>query len=229
MIVKEFNLADLNLKYFVGINQISFDLVKLLTKNKIKNENDALDYIFDVIDHIQDSFQESTIQIFSNQYVLDQNHIFQACYFVELAFFNKLNISNKKNIEFLLYLATNRQIKIGIGAFGIRYEDLESGELSYCIITHKNNLYEINKLILQNLVAEELELKLNHKSIDKFQKIKNFFEITDNQIKVVLNSYGIKTNNKDLTDYNLNDLNLALNDLICEKMTLLSLEKITTD
>ena len=229
MIVKEFNLADLNLKYFVGINQISFDLVKLLTKNKIKNENDALDYIFDVIDHIQDSFQESTIQIFSNQYVLDQNHIFQASYFVELAFFNKLNISNKKNIEFLLYLATNRQIKISIEAFGIRHSDLERGELSYCIISHKNNLHEINDQILQNLFAKDSEVKLNHKSFDKYQKIKNFFEIMDNQIKVVLNSYGIKTNNKEFTNYTLNDLYLALNDLICEKMTLLSLEKITTD
>ena len=229
MIVKEFNLADLNLKYFVGINQISFDLVKLLTKNKIKNENDALDYIFDVIDHIQDSFQESTIQIFSNQYVLDQNHIFQASYFVELAFFNKLNISNKKNIEFLLYLATNRQIKISIEAFGIRHSDLERGELSYCIISHKNNLHEINDQILQNLFAKDSEVKLNHKSFDKYQKIKKFFEITDNQIKVVLNSYGIKTNNKEFTNYTLNDLYLALNDLICEKMTLLSLEKITTD
>jgi tRNA threonylcarbamoyladenosine modification (KEOPS) complex Cgi121 subunit len=229
MIVKEFNIANLNLKYFVGINQISLDLVKLLKKNQIKNENNALDYIFDEIDHIQDSFQESTIQIFLDQYILDQNHIFQACYFVELAFSNKLNISNKKNIEFLLYLATNRQIKIGIRTFGIQHSDLKREELSYCIISYKNNLHEINKQILQNLFAKESEIKVNHKSIDKYQKIKNFFEITDNQINIVLNSYGIKTYNKEFTNCSLNDLYLALNDLICEKMTLLSLEKITTD
>ena len=67
---------------------------------------------------------------------------------------------------------------------------------------------------------------MNHRSFDKFDRIKTFFEITDNQIITVLKSYGITNKNKDPMSYKLEDLYLTLNDLICEKMTLLSLEKI---
>lgn len=229
MIIKEFNVSDINLKYFVGINQISIDLSKLLDENKRGNQTQAIDFIFEVIEKVQNTFKGATIQIFSNDNVLDQNHIFNACYFMQKAFLNNLNISNKKNIELLLYLATKRQIKIGIEAFGIKYSDLKKGELHYCIISNENNIYEINKEIMQILQAKEVQLNMNDRSLDKFDKIKNLFEITDNQIRTVLNSYGIKNINKDPMSYKLEDLYLALNDLICEKMTLLSLEKLKID
>ena len=223
--IKEFNVSE-NLKYFVGINLISIDLTKLLDENKLENQAQVLDIIFDVIEKVQTTFKKATIQFFSNKYVLGQNHIFNAFYYMEKAFLNNINISNKKNIEMLLYLATKRQIKIGIEAFGIRYLDVKKGELHYCIISHENNIHEINEEILHLLQAKELKLNLNHRSFDKFDTIKTFFEITDNQIITVLKSYGISNKNKDPMSYNLEDLYLALNDLICEEMALLSLEKI---
>ena len=229
MITEIFNIPHLNLKYSVGITQIVVNLEKLLPENRIKEEKILVDRIFKNIEQIQSSFSDCSIQVFSNKYILDPNHIFNACYFMELAFLNNLNISNKKSIELLLYLATNRQIKIGIEAFGITYSDLEKGELTYCIISHTNNIPEINEQVLQYLFAQEIELSLNQKSFDKYDTVKKFFEITDNQIEVVLKSYGIKKNLKDLTNNDLADLYLALNDLICEKMTLLSLEKTTID
>ncbi len=229
MIIKEFNIPDIKLKYFVGINQVSIDLTKLLDQNKLENQAQVLDVIFDVIEKVQNTFKGSMIQFFSHEYVLDQSHIFNAFYYMEKAFLNNLNISNKKNIELLLYLATNRQIKIGIEAFGIKYLDVKKGELLYCIISRENSVREINEEILHLLQAKELPLNLNNRSFDKFDRIKTFFEITDNQIITVLKSYGVSNINKDPISYKLEDLYVALNDLICEKMTLLSLEKIKLD
>lgn len=229
MIIKEFKITDLNLNYFIGINQISIEIARLLDEQKTENLVQLLDFIFDVIEKVQNTFKESTIQFFSQEYVLDQNHIFNASYFMEKAFLNNLNISNKKNIEFLLYLATNRQIKIGIEAFGIKNEDLEEGELLYCIISPENNVEKINKEIIRLLQAKEVDLNLNHRSLDKFNKIKTFFELTDHQLITVLKSYGITGENKDPLSYKLEDLYVASNDLICEKMALLSLEKIKLD
>ena len=212
--IKEFNVSE-NLKYFVGINQISIDLAALLDENKLENQAQVLDIIFDVIEKVQTTFKKATIQFFSNEYVLGQNHIFNASYYMEKAFLNNINISNKKNIEILLYLATKRQIKIGIEAFGIRYLDVKKGELHYCIISHENNIPEINEEILHLLQAKELKLNLNHRSFDKFDRIKTFFEITDNQIITVLKSYGITNKNKDPMSYKLEDLYLTLNAFSC--------------
>jgi len=227
--IKEFNVSELNLKYFVGINLISIDLAKLLDENKLENQAQVLDIIFDVIEKVQTTFKGSTIQFFSNEYVLGQNHIFNASYYMEKAFLNNINILNKKNLELFLYLTTKRQIKIGIEAFGIKYLDVKKGELYYCIVSHENNMHEINEEILHLLQAKELKLNVNHRSFDKFNRIKTFFEIIDNQIITVLKSYGISNKNKDPLSFKLEDLYLALNDLICEKMTLLSLEKIKLD
>ncbi len=229
MIVKEFNITDLNLKYFIGINQISIEAARLINERKSENKVQVLDVIFEVVEKVQDTFKESTIQFFSQEYVLDQHHIFNAAYFMEKVFRNDLNISNKKNIEFLLYMATNRQIKIGIEAFGIKDEEVKKGEVLYCIITPENNVDKINKEIIRILQAKEVDLNLNVRSLDKFNKIQNFFELTDHQIITVLKSYEISSENNLLLSYELGDLYVALNDLICEKMALLSLEKIKLD
>ena len=92
--IKEFNVSE-NLKYFVGINQISIDLAALLDENKLENQAQVLDIIFDVIEKVQTTFKKATIQFFSNEYVLGQNHIFNASYYMEKAFLNNINISNK--------------------------------------------------------------------------------------------------------------------------------------
>ena len=138
MIVKEFYISDLDLMYSIGINQIHSEL-------KI-----SLDFLFNLIEKIQND-TNSMVQFFSDKYILNQEHLFTACYYVQKAFFNKVNISKRKNIEFLLYLSSKRQIKNAIEAFGINNLDLESGKISYIIVSNENNLNKINDEILQNL------------------------------------------------------------------------------
>jgi hypothetical protein len=101
--------------------------------------------------------------------------------------------------------------------------------MSYIIVSNENNLNKINDEILQNLKANEIEITLNNKNAEKFNQIKSYFEISNNQINAVLNSYGVKNFSNKLIANNLDNLFLALNDLICEKMAILSLEKIRVD
>lgn len=229
MIVRDFYIEAIDLRYFVGINQIKFDLIQFLKDNSIDDEEEALNYIFNIIKEFQDKYEKSTIQLISDKYVLNQDHIYNACYYMQKAFFHKTHISNKKNIELLLYLSTYRQISKGIESFGIDYYDLKEGNIIFCIVSPMDNLDKIFKDILQKLVANEIELTINRLTIEKINSIIDNYEISESQIKSVLRSYGTEKNNiKDFKD-NLESLSLALSDLICEKMALLNLEKTKTD
>jgi len=214
MIVKNFYISDLDLKYLVGINQIRiFDI--------------TLDFILNLTEKIQNDHKNSVLQFFSDKYILNQDHIFTACYYTQKAFIDKTNISKRKNIELLLYLATERQIKNALEAFGINLKS--DKKTSYVIISNENNLNRINEEVLDSLGANEVELTINDQSVKKFNQIKSYFEISDNQINSVLNSYGAKEFKNDPIANNLNNLFLAVYDLICEKMAFLSLEKIKAD
>jgi len=223
LIVREFNIDELNLKYFVGINQIKMDLDKFLDFSETENKENTLNQFFNLIEEIQNKNENSVIQFFKDKYILNQDHIFTACYYLQKAFLQKFNISNKKNIELLLYLTTNRQINKSIEAFGIDYSDLIKNNLTFCIISPLDNLNSINNEVLRMLSAEEIELTINNQSRLKLNSIKEFFKISENQILPILRSYGIKIKK---SKFSLNSMFSALYDLICEKMALLSLEKI---
>jgi tRNA threonylcarbamoyladenosine modification (KEOPS) complex Cgi121 subunit len=215
MIIKKFSITDLDLTYFVGLNQI-----------KLNNKEFELTQLFELIEELQTSYMNSIIQIFNDKYIINQDHVFTACYYVQKAFLHNINISKKVNIELFLYLATNRQITLSIEAFGVSEINLEKKFLSFCIISPNDNITEINKTLIKNLEAEEIYLTLNDKTIEKFKRIKNYFEINDNQIMSVLKSYGLKVKDITLMNGSLDNHFLALNDLIYEKMALLSLEKV---
>ncbi|MHA1254444.1 MAG: KEOPS complex subunit Cgi121 [Promethearchaeota archaeon] len=215
MDVKEFSITSLDLNYFVGLNQI-----------KLNNKEFELNQLFELIEELQTSYRNSIIQFFSDKYIINQDHVFTACYYVQKVFLYNINISKKVNIELFLYLAANRQITPSIEAFGVSEINLEKKLLSFCIISPNDNIAEINKTLIKNLEAEEIYSTLNDKTIEKFNRIKNYFEINDNQIRSVLKSYGLGVKNIALMNGNLDNHLLALNDLIYEKMALLSLEKV---
>jgi tRNA threonylcarbamoyladenosine modification (KEOPS) complex Cgi121 subunit len=229
MIIKEFKIKDLNLHYFIGINQIRINFKKFLEINKITDENKAEDLIFNKIEAIQNKFLNSTIQLIKSKYILNQDHIFTAGYFLQKAFLQNLNISNKRNIEIFLYLSTNRQISKGIDAFGITNIDLNKNNLISCIISSVNNLKEINNNILLNLNAYEVNITINYQTVEKFHLIQNFYENSNKQLSSSFKSYGVHTFNEKHLDYNLNAMYMALYDLLCEKMALLNTEKLKAD
>lgn len=222
MIVKEFAIEDVSVKYHVGINQIKFDFLEILKSNDLEDEEAGLSFVFNLINTIQSKFKDSVVQFFRTNYVLGPKHVFLACYFVQKAFYNKYNISNSKNIELFLYLSAKRQIKSGLDAYGITIDDLKSSVLTYCIMTPIDNVNEIAQEINKYLNADENEQPLESIDIKKWELIKEFFELSDNQVNAILKSMG------KISAQGRNDLifkTLALQDLICEKMAILSLEK----
>lgn len=222
MIKRSFNIEQMGLRYYVGINQIRFDLNQFLEENEIKNDEGALNFLFNLIEELQNKNKDSTIQFISDNLVLNQDHIFTASYYMEKAFFHKTQISNKKNIELLIYLSTHRQISKAIESFGINKNKIKEGKLTICIVSPNNSLDLINKEILHLLNASEIEITINKITTDKINRIINYFEISDTQIKPVLNSY--EKNDSLNLENNVDPLSLAVFDLICEKMALLNLE-----
>lgn len=214
----------MGINYFVGISQIKFDEIQFLKTNNINNEETALEYLFDMIEELQNKNKDSIIQFVKDDYLLNQDHMFLACYYMQKAFLQKTSISHKKNIELLLYLSTHRQISKSIKAFGIDENDLKEGRLTVCITSPFNNLEEVHNEILQILNATELELTINDIKIEKINKIIKNYNISNEQIESVLKSYGIQEINTQKSNINLEDLTLAIFDIICEKMALLSLE-----
>jgi len=215
MITKSIIINEIDLKYSVGISKIQLGSSSL-----------SLEDLFKLIEDIQKDKKGSMIQFFNDELILNSEHVFNACYFTIKAFNNGINISNQKNLEFILYLASKRQIKQSLNDFGLNFTHISNKELTYCIISSSKELSLIDEVMLQKLNAKHLTLDLNKKNYDKFKRVKDYFQISDNQISVVLKTYGLNFLSKTPTEEDLINLYNVLNDLICEKMALLSLEKI---
>jgi tRNA threonylcarbamoyladenosine modification (KEOPS) complex Cgi121 subunit len=202
------------LSYNVGINQIEIDPNEVQINDLVK-----------LIEIIQSHHKDTIVQFFNDKYILNPEHILLACYFVQKAFYTKTNISNKKNLEFLLYLSAKRQIKLSLESFGVNNNNLQKRKISYCIITSKDPINQVSIEINKYLNSKEIHSDFEEMSEEKYKIIKDYFSFSDNQILIVLKSYGY---NKVILDSNISNLEhlfRALNDLICEKMVLLSLEK----
>ena len=102
---------------------------------------------------------------------------------------------------------------------------MNNKKISFCLISSEDNIKQVNIEIVRSLHSKEISLDFGKLSFDKFDRIKKYFEFSDNQILTVLKSYGHKIDVLDENSLNLESLYKALNDLICEKMALLSLEK----
>ena len=206
-----FNLDD----YFIFIRTI-----------KLNSSHFSLEEFLKLTDQIQDNHPESVIQFFNDRFVLNQEHIYNACYFMLKAFDLNRNISLNKNLELLLYLACSRQIKYSLKFFGLNDEILKKGELNYCVISKSRDIDDIHKSMNSLLNHISIDSNIFMKSLNKFNNVKNFFEISESQLIVILNSYDLSIDLCEITNENLKILYTALSELICEKMALLSLEKV---
>jgi tRNA threonylcarbamoyladenosine modification (KEOPS) complex Cgi121 subunit len=214
--MKIYSITNLNgvPNYHVGINQIEIDPKEIQIKELVE-----------LIEVIQSQHEDTVLQFFNDKYILNLEHVLRACYFVQKAFYTKSNISNKKNLELLLYLATKRQIKLSLECFGVNSYNLHNKRISFCIISLKDNIHQVNIEINSYLHSKDIGLNLGNLSIDKFKIVKKYFEFSDIQVLTVLKAYGHNNDEFDIKILKLKSLYEALTDLICEKMALLSLEK----
>ena len=214
MMIKAFNIDEMDLNYTVGIGVM-----------KIQSSEITLDFLYDLMEQFQEHYPDSMVQFFNHNYVLNYDHLFNACYYTLKAFKNGNNISNKRNLEFFLYLACSHQIKESLKHFGLNNEFIKTGLLPYCIISTSTKINTIRQDLSRVLYHETANLDMFKPSKVRFKSIIDHYKFTPNQLEVVLASYGHKLDLKEIYDEYLEDLNKVLNDLICEKMALLSLEK----
>lgn len=200
--------------YKVGIDQIEIDPKEV-----------QINDLVELIEIIQSHHKDTVVQFFNDKYILNLEHIMHACYFVQKAFYTNKNISNKKNLEFLLYLSAKRQIKQSLDSYGVNDNNLHKKKISYCIITSEDNINQVSMEVNKYLNSKDLDSDFEKMSEEKYNNIKDYFNISDNQIIVVLKSYGYNKTTLDTNNSNLKLKFRVLNDLICEKMVLLSLEK----
>ncbi len=67
------------------------------------------------------------IQAFNLEKIISLNHIIIAAYHANKAFINETNLSKSIDIEFLLYLSCQRQIKLAFKEFGIEDKEMRIG------------------------------------------------------------------------------------------------------
>lgn len=218
MITEQFFIEEMELSYSV-----------LISKVRLSEREYTLEEIFKLIEDSQEKNPDIILQFFDPEIILNEDHIFSAIYFMLKAFQEGINISNKKNIELLLYLSANRQIKKALTFVGISEKNLKDGELYYCIISKNTNIEVNNEEILEALDAETVEFDLNNQTFEKFNKVRKFFKISDEELTVVLNSYGIDVPEVNLNNQNIDDYYYSLLDLIGERMALLSLNNVRLD
>ncbi|MHA1805765.1 MAG: KEOPS complex subunit Cgi121 [Promethearchaeota archaeon] len=218
MIVEEFYIEDLDLLYFVGLCQLD-----------LQKSNLDLDSAFKVIDSIQKKNNQVVIQLFNDEYILNEDHVYSAIYFVQKAFANNTNISQSKNIEFLLYLSANRQIINALKYFGVTNELLLKKRIPCCIISSENNCEKIMKEVEEQFKTKECDVKFESLTSNKLEKIKNFYKFNKEQIKIILESHGIKQGSLNTLYSEPEIAEKVLLDLICEEMALLSLEKVSLE
>ena len=73
--------------------------------------------------------------------------------------------------------------------------NLTNKKINFCIISSEENLKQVNIEINRYLHSKDISLDLGKLSFDKFDRIKKYFEFSDDQILTVLSSYGYNSKN----------------------------------
>ena len=222
-----------NREIHLGFDGIRVNIKDLKSKFNLRDNDDVINFFITLISKLETQYNQSTIQIFNPEFIISPEHIITAFYYTHKVFSNKTNISNQKNIEFLLYISTKRQISEAIKYFDIKIEDINPNSLinlGYFIASYEKNIDLIKKKIIEEIDAVEDSSLITEKSSKNLQKIINFFNISISQLKIYFYSHEKKfIADNFLNNNKLTDLYNACLEIILEKMVLLSLEKVSIE
>lgn len=148
--------------------------------------------------------EDMWIQLFDASVVATWQHLFFAILNAQLGFKNQRNISKSIEMETLLYVSTQHQIKKAIKNIGVKNE---SSDVALIIVA--KDIKRINSALLS--ISKKIKNKPNEKVLEfsdyKQNRILNVFEINQNEIGAVMKENNIRN---------------AIRDIILEKMALLS-------
>ena len=147
------------------------------------------------------------IQFFDAKLIATWQHLYFATINALTAFKNKENISKSLAMETLLYASAQRQIRKATEIMGIKPE---TSEMAVLIIGEKSNLVESAlQMVLRHINAERDETVLDL-SRRKKELIKKVFEISELELKTVMEKDGLED---------------ALTRLVIERMALLATQR----
>ena len=147
------------------------------------------------------------IQFFEAKLIATWQHLYFAAINALTAFKNKENISKSLAMETLLYASAQRQIRKATEIMGIKHE---TSEMAVLIIGEKSNLVESAlQMVLRHINAERDETVLDL-SRRKKELIKKVFEISELELKTVMEKDGLED---------------ALTRLVIERMALLATQR----
>jgi tRNA threonylcarbamoyladenosine modification (KEOPS) complex Cgi121 subunit len=165
-------------------------------------ENAKVDDINETLRRLDELVKGKTYQLFDADKIADQYHIYYAAANAQYALENGNNISNKLDVETLLYASAQNQISKAIQLIGV---NKETKRIAIAVITEKENDKAASK------IAEQLG-DINDKVLDpapeKYGSLKQLYEITETSIETVGS-----------------DKYRALSSLITEKSALISLRR----
>lgn len=153
---------------------------------------------------------EIKIQAFNLDNILSLNHIIVASYHANKAMRNKTNLSKTIDIEFLLYLSCQRQIKLALDKFGVKDG---SNNVGVCLFGINSNDFSKVKDNLEDFFETKELLELIPPNKEKLMNIHSILDIFPIEIQSQLDDSDIYKE-IDLTEKN-----------IFNKMAILSLEK----
>lgn len=195
MTIKEIRDEEFPFNYIFisGISNAETSFNKLIENiDKISNENQVI------------------IQIFNSELIAGWEHLFFSAIHSLKAFKDGKNLSNKLNLEILLYASGQPQIKKAIKLLGIRPEiqNIAILILGNSIETLENVKLQIFKLIKG--IEDESILNINE---NKFEKLCEVFKITPLEIE----STSISDNWEDKLE--------AINKIILNRIAFVIIEK----
>jgi len=173
MIIKEVNLPFIDSKKIVliaGIRECTLNVKFDELVNKIRNLKN----------------RSTVVQFFNADFIAGWQHIFFSVINAYNSFDQKRNISNKIEAEILLYVSAQRQIKNAINLFGIN-----TLTRNICVVIIADTIDKAKFLLneIQTYTQGTLDdniIEIYNK--DKFERIKQVFNISLNELKAVKRS-----------------------------------------
>lgn len=165
-------------------------------------ENIKLNDINETLSKLDQIVEGKIYQLFDADKITDQNHIYYAAANAYYAMENSNNISNKLDIEILLYASTQNQISKAIKLIGL---SKSTRRIAIIVLSEIKDDPTAAKIAQYLGDPNDKALELNP---EKYETLKQLYEITDSAI--------------DTTGY---EKYKALTSLITEKSTLISLRR----
>lgn len=141
-----------------------------------------------LLNNINDLSRETsvTIQLFDSSLIASWEHLFFSALNALRAFNYGKNISNNLSVECLLYASGQRQINVAVKNLGVNPHTRNIAVILIGNVT--GALHEVYKKVLLITKGVENEGVLLISNKEKFDKIRNFFQITETELNTICDS-----------------------------------------